>query len=105
MALDFGRRREHEGDDKGFDLLLLGFGDSVLVVGRGIGGPSGLEVVFEVDGGGLPDLVIDGGFGDKAEDGEAVVGLLRDLGKRSLGAAARLRGWRESVEEALREEL
>lgn len=63
------------------------------------------EVVFEVDGGGVADLVVDGGFGDEAEDGEGVVGTRGGVGEGSLGAAARLRRGGERVEEAFREEL
>lgn len=58
-------------------------------------------MVLEVDGGGLADLVGNVGLGDEAEDGEAVIGLLREIGEYSLGLAARLGEWRESVEEAV----
>ena len=43
--------------------------------------PPGAEVVFEVDGGGLADLLVDGVFGDEAEDGEAVVGSVGGFGE------------------------
>lgn len=64
-------------------------------------------MVFEVDGGGVADLFVDGdgAFGDEAEDDEAVVGLLRCVGERRLGVAARLRERRESVAETLAEEF
>ena len=38
-------------------------------------------MVFEVDGGGLADLLFDGGLGDEAENGEAVVGSVGGLGE------------------------
>lgn len=62
-------------------------------------------MVFEVDGGGLADRLVDGGLGDEAEDGEAVVGAVGGLGEAGFGAAAGFGVRRESVEEALREEL
>lgn len=62
-------------------------------------------MVLEVDGSGLADLVVDGGLGDQAEDGEGVVGAVGGLGEGGLSAAAGLRRGGESVEEAFREEL
>lgn len=60
-------------------------------------------MVFEVDGGGLADLLGDVGLGDEAEHGETVVWLLGEIGENGLGAAARLRRGGESVDEALGE--
>lgn len=62
-------------------------------------------MVLEVDGGGMADLVVDGGFSDEAEDGEGIVGASSGVGEGGLGAAAGLRRRGESVEEAVREEL
>lgn len=62
-------------------------------------------MVFEVDGGSLADRLINRGLRDEAENGEAVVGAVGGLGEAGLGAAAGLGVRRESVEEALREEL
>ena len=62
-------------------------------------------MILEVDSGGHTDLLIDTGLGDEAEYSEAVVGLVRGLEERGLGAAARLMGRRKGVEEALGEEL
>lgn len=62
-------------------------------------------MVLEVHGGGLADLVVDGGLGDEAEDGEGVVGAGGGVGEGGLGAAAGLRGGGERVEEAFGEEL
>lgn len=67
--------------------------------------PPRAEVVLEVDGGGLADGLVDGGLGDEAEDSEAVVGAVGGLGEPRLGGAAGLGVRRESVEEALGEEL
>lgn len=62
-------------------------------------------MVFEVDGCSLADRLINRGLRDEAEYGEAVVGAVGGLGEAGLGAAAGLGVRRESVEEALREEL
>ncbi|XP_056170722.1 glycine-rich cell wall structural protein-like [Syzygium oleosum] len=118
-GLDTGRRGQHQGDDEGLDLLLLGVGDRARGGGRGglgvggggsgvggrRGGPAGAEVVLEVDGGGLADLLVDGGLGDEAEDGEGVAGAVGGVGEGGLGLAARGGGGGEGVEEALGEEL
>ncbi|XP_056160988.1 uncharacterized protein LOC130135550 [Syzygium oleosum] len=112
-GLDTGRRGQHQGDDEGLDLLLLGIGDRGRGGGRGGGGivggrrgvPAGAEVVLEVKGGGLADLLVDGGHGNKAEDGEGVAGAVGGVGKGGLGLATRGGGGGEGVEEALGEEL
>ncbi|XP_056169575.1 uncharacterized protein LOC130138711 [Syzygium oleosum] len=102
-GLDTGRRGQHQGDDEGLDLLLLGVGDRGRGGGRGglgvgggggvvggrRGGPAGAEVVLEVDGGGLADLLVDGGLDDEAEDGEGVAGAVGGVGEGGLGLAAR----------------
>lgn len=62
-------------------------------------------MVLEVDGGGVADWVVDGGFGEEAEDGEGVVGAVGGGGEGGLGAAAGFRERRESVEEGLREKV
>lgn len=61
-------------------------------------------MVLEVDGGGLANLVLDGGIGDEAEDGEGVVGGVGGLREAGLGLAAGLRVWGKRVEEAFGEE-
>lgn len=62
-------------------------------------------MVFEVDGGRLTDLFIDGWFGDETKDSKTVVGAVSGFGKGGFGAAAGLRSGRESVKKTLREEL
>lgn len=87
-------------------MVLLGIedcgGGGAVVGGRG---PAVAELVLEVDGGGVADLVGDGGFGEEAEEGEGEVGLVGGSGEGGLGGAAGLRGRGEGVEEALGEEL
>lgn len=61
-------------------------------------------MVLEIHGGGLADLVIDGGLGDEAEDGEAVVVTVGSVGEAGFGRAAGGGIGGESVEEALGEE-
>lgn len=62
---------EHEGDDEGFDLVLLGFGDGKVIGG---GRPAGAKMVLEVDGGSEADLLVDRVGGDEVEDGEGEAG-------------------------------
>lgn len=62
-------------------------------------------MVLEVHGGGLAARLVDGGLGDQAEDGEAIVGAVGSLRKAGLGVTAGLRVRGESVEKALREKL
>lgn len=111
LALDFGGGGEHERDDFGSDQLLLGVGNRGRgsngggLVGGGGGGPPGLKVVLEVDDGGYADLLVDGGLGDEAEDGAAVLGAVGGVEEGGLGLAAGLGGGGEGVEEALGEEM
>ncbi|MFS7932061.1 hypothetical protein Hanom_Chr04g00363341 [Helianthus anomalus] len=51
----------------------------------------------------MTDLVVDGVFGDEAEDGEAVVDVVGGVGEGFLGGAAGFGLSRESVEETLGE--
>ena len=59
-------------------------------------------MVLEVHGGGLPDLLVHGGFCDQAEDHEAVVGAVCGFGEGGFGAAAGLWRRRQRVEKAFR---
>ncbi|KAI6684719.1 hypothetical protein NL676_030632 [Syzygium grande] len=59
------------------------------IVGGRRGGPTGAEVVLQVDGDGLADLLVDGGLGDQAEDGEGIAGAVGGVGEGELGLAAR----------------
>ncbi|KAI6694830.1 hypothetical protein NL676_022540 [Syzygium grande] len=96
-GLNTGRRGQHEGDNEGLDLFLLGVGDRGqggsqgglgvgvgCVVGRRRGGPTGAEVVLEVDGDSLADLLV-----DKAVDGEGIAGAVGGVGKGGLGLVVR----------------
>ncbi|KAI6682160.1 hypothetical protein NL676_036041 [Syzygium grande] len=102
-GLDTDRRGQHHGDDEGLDLLLLDVKDRGRGGGRGSldigggggvvggrqGGPGGAEVVLEVDGGGLANLLVDGGLGDEAEDDEGVAGEVGGICEGGLGLTAR----------------
>ncbi|KAI6689708.1 hypothetical protein NL676_026536 [Syzygium grande] len=63
--------------------------DAGVVVGGRRGGPTHAEVVLEVDGDGLADLLFDGGLGDEAEDSEGVAGAVGAVGEGGLGLATR----------------
>lgn len=62
-------------------------------------------MVLEVNGGRLTDLLVHRGFGDKAENSKRVVRAVGGFAKGLFSIAARLRGWRKSMEKTLREAL
>lgn len=84
LAADPRGGGEHQRDEAVFDQCFFGVGDG----GGGGGGPAGAEMVLEVDGGGEADLVVGGGLGDEAEDGEGEAGLVRGFGEGGFGGAA-----------------
>ncbi|KAI6701640.1 hypothetical protein NL676_015964 [Syzygium grande] len=89
------------GDNEGLDLLLLSVGiraeeaagaasaSTVASSVVSVEAQRGVEVALEVDGGGLADLLVDGGLGDEVEDGEGVAGAVGGIGEGGLGLAAR----------------
>lgn len=106
LGLNSRGRIDHQRDDEGFNLLLFGVGNRGKDLGVTVGGrrrgPTGLEVILKSDSSGLADLVVDGGLGDEAEDGEAVVGFVGGIGESGLGTATGFGEWGESVKEAFR---
>lgn len=102
LGADAGRRRQHEADDVRLDLLLLLVlycSGSVRLFG---GLPVVLDMILEIDGRRLADLLVDA-RADEVEHGEAVAGLRARPPQVRLRFLPRRGVWRQRLQEAARE--